>query len=281
MNMKIAFILFLFMGFNSFAKNDVLNIRYHAPANDYIAELFVLALEKSGVEFNCIPVENLPSQKRTILLLGKEKVLDLAWTVTNVKREEQALAVKIPLDKGLLGYRIPLIHKDNLDLFKGKRHTTDIKKIRFGLQFDWPDLDIFDQNKLSTLSFSSHEQSLNLLKSKRIDAIPDGVLEVGSYKLPPELDYDKHVVLYYPSAVYFFVAKGNQILHDALEQGLHLALEDGSWQKLFDKYFTQVIAEVNLNSRVLIRLDNPTLPRTAPIDMPKYWFNKNNKVSNE
>lgn len=279
--MKIAFILFILIGFNAFSKNDVMNIRYHAPANNYIAELFVLALEKSDFEFNCIPVENLPSQKRKILLLGKEKTLDLAWTVTNVIREEQALAVKIPLDKGLLGYRIPLIHKKNLDLFKGKQHTTDIKNIHFGLSFDWPDLEIFKQNELSILSFSSQSQANNLLKFGRIDAIPDGLLEVGSYKLQPELTYDKHVVLYYPSAVYFFVAKENQVLHDALEKGLNLSLKDGSWQKLFNKYFSQVIENVNLDKRTLIRLDNPTLPRTAPIDMHQYWYNKKNKVSHE
>jgi len=281
MNMKVAYLLFIFMGSSTYANNDVLTVRYHSPANDYIAELFVLALEKSDTKFNCIPIENLPSQKRTLLLLGKNKALDLAWTVTNVKREEQALAVKIPLDKGLLGYRIPLIHKKNPELFNNKKHTTDIKKLRFGLRFDWPDLDIFKQNELSTLSFSTNQQAINLLKSRRIDAIPDGVLEVGSYEYPPELTYDKHVVLYYPSAVYFFVAKENQILHDALERGLNLSLKDGSWKKLFDKHFSEVIKNVNLNKRTLIRLDNPLLPRTAPIDMPQYWYNKNNKVSNE
>lgn len=281
MNMKVVCLLFFFMGTSTFANNDVLTIRYQSPANDYIAELFVLALDKSGQKFNCIPVKDLPSQKRTILLLGKDKSLDLFWTVTNVKREEQALAVKIPLDRGLLGYRIPLINKRTPDLFKNKQNTIDIRKVHFGLRFDWPDLEIFKQNELSILSFSSHSQANNLLKSGRIDAIPDGLLEVGSYKLQPELTYDKHVVLYYPSAVYFFVAKENQVLHDALEKGLNLSLKDGSWQKLFDKHFSHVIENVNLAKRTLIRLDNPTLPRTAPIDMPQYWYNKNNKVSNE
>ncbi|WP_059364941.1 MULTISPECIES: transporter substrate-binding domain-containing protein [unclassified Pseudoalteromonas] len=281
MNMKVVCLLFFFMGTSTYANNDVLTIRYQSPANDYIAELFVLVLDKSGQKFNCIPVKDLPSQKRTILLLGKDKSLDLFWTVTNVKREEQALAVKIPLDRGLLGYRIPLINKRTPDLFKNKQNTIDIRKVHFGLRFDWPDLEIFKQNELSILSFSSHSQANNLLKSGRIDAIPDGLLEVGSYKLQPELTYDKHVVLYYPSAVYFFVAKENQVLHDALEKGLNLSLKDGSWQKLFDKHFSHVIENVNLAKRTLIRLDNPTLPRTAPIDISEYWYNTNNKVSNE
>lgn len=281
MNMKVACLLFLFISASTYANNDVLTVRYQSPANDYIAELFVLALEKSGDKFDCIPVKNLPSQKRTLLLLGEDKSLDLIWTVTNVKREEQALAVKIPLDKGLLGYRIPLINKSTPELFENTKNTIDIRKVHFGLRFDWPDLEIFKQNELSTLSFTTNNQAINLLKSRRIDAIPDGVLEVGSYKLPPELTYDKHVVLYYPSAVYFFVAKENQVLHDALEKGLNISLKDGSWQKLFDKHFSQVIENVNLDKRTLIRLDNPTLPRTAPIDMSEYWYNKKNKVSNE
>jgi len=281
MNFKIGCLVFLFVGFNAFATSDIFTVRYQSPANDYIAELFFLALEKSDKKFNCIPVKNLPSQKRTLLLLGEDKALDLTWTVTNVKREKQALAIKIPLDKGLLGYRIPLIQKNNPDLFKNKQHTTDITKLHFGLRFDWPDLEIFNQNDLSTLSFSSKSQSINLLKSGRIDAIPDGLLEVGSYKLAPGLMYDEHVVLYYPSAVYFFVAKDNIVLHDALKTGLNLSLKDGSWQKLFDRHFSKLIENVNLEKRILIRLGNPTLPRTAPIDMPEYWYNKNNKVSNE
>jgi hypothetical protein len=281
MNIKVVYLLFIFISASTYANNDIVSIRYQSGANGYIAELLVLALEKSGIEFEHVPIKNLPSQKRTLLLLGEDNAIDLTWTVTNVKREEQALAVKIPLDKGLLGYRIPLIHKNNPELFKNKRHTTDIRKLRFGLRFDWPDLEIFKQNELSTFSFTTNSQAINLLKSSRIDAIPDGVLEVGSYEYPPELTYDKHVVLYYPSAVYFFVAKENQILHDALERGLNLSLKDGSWQKLFDKHFSQVIKNVDLSKRTLIRLDNPLLPRTAPIDMPKYWFNKNNKVPNE
>jgi len=281
MNIKVVYLLFIFISASTYANNDIVSIRYQSGANGYIAELLVLALEKSGIEFEHVPIKNLPSQKRTLLLLGEDNAIDLTWTVTNVKREEQALAVKIPLDKGLLGYRIPLIHKKNPELFKNKRHTTDIRKLHFGLRFDWPDLEIFKQNELSTFSFTTNSQAINLLKSSRIDAIPDGVLEVGSYEYPPELTYDKHVVLYYPSAVYFFVAKENQILHDALERGLNLSLKDGSWQKLFDKHFSQVIKNVDLSKRTLIRLDNPLLPRTAPIDMPKYWFNKNNKVPNE
>jgi hypothetical protein len=80
------------------------------------------------------------------------------------------------------------------------------------------------------------------------------------------------MVMYYPSAVYFFVDKNNLKLYEALKEGLKTALKDGSWQILFDKHFAKTIERVQLKKRTLIRLKNPLLPRTAPTDIPEYWY---------
>ena len=48
---------------------------------------------------------------------------------------------------------------------------------------------------------------------------------------------------------------------------------------LFNEYFfndptvKDVMAKANLNSRTLIKLDNPGLPKQTPIDDEPLWFN--------
>lgn len=259
---------------SSFANEQPMLVRFSAPASDYIAELVVLALDKSGVSYRCEAVNNVPSQTRAIRLLGKENGLDLSWHVTNYDLEEQAKAVLIPIDKGLLGYRIAVIRSETPDLFAKIHSRYDMRNINFGLGFDWADLAVFSDNGIKTTQISDNSQQFNMLSLGRFDALPLSVLELNETKLAAGTMLDEHVVIRYPSATYFFVAKENKALHSALTNGLKRAAIDGSWQQLFDKHFKTHILAAHLAKRRIIELENDTLPRTAPLDEAIYWYSK-------
>ena len=259
---------------SSFANEQPMLVRFSAPASDYIAELVVLALDKSGVSYRCEAVKNVPSQTRAIRLLGKENGIDLSWHVTNYDLEEQAKAVLIPIDKGLLGYRIAVVRSDTPDLFANMNSRYDMRNINFGLGFDWADLAIFRDNGIKTTQISDNNQHFNMLSLGRFDALPLSVLELNHTELTADTMFDEHVVIRYPSATYFFVAKENKALHSALTQGLKQAAVDGSWQQLFDKHFAKHIQAAHLEERRIIELENKTLPSTAPLDEAIYWYSK-------
>ena len=48
---------------------------------------------------------------------------------TNQLREKKYLPIRIPIQRGLLGYRVFLIHKDNVALFKSISEPNSLKKL--------------------------------------------------------------------------------------------------------------------------------------------------------
>jgi hypothetical protein len=247
-------------------------VRFSAPAHDYITELVVLALDKSGLKYRGETTNNVTSQTRAVRLLGDENGIDLSWHVTSKQLEQQAHAVLIPLDKGLLGYRIALVAEKNRAIFQNVRSQFDLERFNFGLGFDWADLAIFRSNNLITTEISDETKQQDMLRLGRFDALPLSILEMDESSLLPGLIYEPNLVIQYPAATYFFVAKNNDVLHHALTLGLTLAQQDGSWQQLFDKHFKSLLKKANLSQRKVIRLKNHLLPASAPLEQKQYWY---------
>jgi membrane-bound lytic murein transglycosylase MltF len=84
---------------------------------------------------------------------------------------------------------------------------------------------------------------------------------------------DPYIALYYPTAVYFFVRKNDQQLHDAIESGLQIAIKDGSFDRLFYQYFGDLITKAKLNKRQIFEINNPFLPKETPLADTRLWFN--------
>src|SRR5690606_16124795 len=88
------------------------------------------------------------------------------------------------------------------------------------------------------------------------------------------LEVEKNLLLAYTNPFYFFVSKSNPELARDLEQGLRIAMEDGSFNEYFfnDPTVQDVVNKANLANRIIIRLDNPTLPKATPLDNRELWF---------
>ncbi|HRH78435.1 MAG TPA: twin-arginine translocation signal domain-containing protein, partial [Cellvibrionaceae bacterium] len=78
--------------------------------SNYSLGLLKLALEKAGssVKFNISEGDFAPMRQRKELVEGG---LDILWTATSTDIEEEALPIRVPLYKGLLGHRILIVHK--------------------------------------------------------------------------------------------------------------------------------------------------------------------------
>lgn len=80
---------------------------------------------------------------------------------------------------------------------------------------------------------------------------------------------DKHIALYYPMAVYFFVNKDDDALYEAVSNGLETAIADGSFTQLFNQHFASVLARAEFHKRTLF---NPFLPPETPLAETRYWI---------
>ena len=203
------------------------------------------------------------------------KNVDVIWKPTTLERERDLLPVRIPIDKGLFGWRVALIRSEDKGAFFGMRSLEQLASMRAGLGFDWADRSIMEANELPVVTAPQYQLLFGMLQAKRFDYFPRSLAEVGA-EAPQYADkgivIESSFAMHYPFAVYFFVNRNNAALAEDIRKGLELMLADGSFQQLFVKQHGAVLQRLNLAKRYVIELENPFLPPATPLQRKELWF---------
>jgi hypothetical protein len=244
---------------------------------EYPLKMLELALSKAGrqVELKPSPIGML--QGRSLLqVMNRSPEATVLWTMTSQEREQQVLPVRIPIDKGLLGWRLLLVKKGDRDVFSNVRTAGGLFEYTAGLGHDWPDVNVFKSNGLKVALAHDYDLMFRMLAKGKFNYFPRSVAEVFAeqYRFQNELDIADHIALYYHAPLYFFVNKNNPDLARAIETGLEKAIKDGSFERLFNQYYGEAIKRARLESRTIIHLANPTLPSSTPLDRSNLWHRK-------
>lgn len=244
------------------------------PRNDYPLALLRLALEKSGTPYGLKLAPIVMTQGRVLLEIAKgDGAVDIIATMTSQERESKMLAVRIPIDKGLYGWRLPLVRGDRQDLFADVHDLAGLRKLRSGQGHDWPDTGILRGNGVPVSANSSYEALFSMLSAGRIDYFPRAVIEIGPEAAAhPALAIDRHIAIHYPTAMYYFVNRDNTGLADAVKRGLEAAIADGSFERLFNQHFGAALRQARLDQRRVIELVNPLLPNGLPLEHRELWL---------
>lgn len=251
--------------------------KFNDPIATYIVELLDLAIKKSGDQYVIIKSKEAPvPQARQILEMSQNLgKLDVIWTMTSDERERQVLPIRIPIDKGFFGWRIAFVNADNPALLHGVRTSKDLSKFHAGQGFLWPDTEILRSNGLPVIT-GSDESLANMLKAKRFDYFPRPVIAIWNEKKNAEyrdFEIDTAIILHYPTAFYFFVAPQQKKLAADLTKGLEKAIADGSFDRLFNRYFLSSIRSAKIKDRVIFELKNPLIKDgSLPLKNSKLWF---------
>lgn len=242
---------------------------------EYPVRLLELALKKSGVEYEVRSYPRPMPQGAALSRLAAGTGVNVVWSMTSKEREDQLLPVRIPIDKGLFGYRIAFVREQNKNLLGNVKTLDDMRAFAAGQGHDWPDTDILRGNNLRVTTSTSYDGLFPMLQAGRFDYFPRSILEIwdetgvaGKQQLVVE---DK-VLLHYPAAIYYFVNKKDAALAQAIENGLNKAQADGSFDVLFYERFGEVIKRANLRGRTSIALTNPLLPPETPLNRKGLWL---------
>lgn len=256
---------------------DTLLIKYpdidDARSQDYthyFVAVLKLALEKSDVEYSLETV-TLPyiSESRSVRNL-EAGMYTIHWLNSNANRETDLVPIRVPLFKGLIGWRLLFIREEDQPLFSQVKSLDDLRTFVAGQGHDWPDTRIFEANNIEMVTSASFSGLFKMLPAKRIDYFPRSVIEVEREQaLYPEMYVEKTLAIHYPSAYYFFVNGDNAELAKKIETGLVMAIKDGAFDKLFNRFYGEMIAKANLQNRIIIRLDNP---QKFPLDQKAFWY---------
>lgn len=239
----------------------------------FASRLLHEALRRSGggyrVEMHPVRMQ----QSRALLRLQAGQGIDVVCTMTSKQREVIALPIRIPLDKGLLGWRLLMVNK-RAPAIDHVQDLADLKTFVAGQGSDWPDVAILRANGLKVYGTSNYLSLFNMLASGRIDYFPRGATEIWreQERHRDSISIVPGVALRYPAALYFFVRRGNTRLAGDITEGLERMIADGSFEKMFQHEYGDMIRQAGLQERRVIDLVNPVLPLAMPLERKNLWY---------
>lgn len=257
-------------------------LRYlKAPRSDlfsrYAIELLGLALRRAGLRHRLqAVVGDWMTQGRMELEMARpQSQLDIMWAMTDRSREQALCPVKVPLDRGLLGWRVALIRRDKLALWQTPPTRAELAQRHAGQGLRWPDVEILRANGFQVDTAIDTRNLLQMLRAGRLDYFPRSVLEaqdeVQAYSAL-QLAIAPRLVIRYPAASYAFLSPQHSKLAVPLTQALESLALDGTLARLFHSYFHRHLESLNLPERHVIDLENPLLPPETPLQRPEFWW---------
>ena len=239
----------------------------------YIKTLLSLAFAQTDDQFGpviLVPDSEVASQEEQFrrLTLG---TTDVNWSITSIKREQQHIAVRVPLTAGLFGYRVILIRASD-ERFDDPLDVAELKALTAVQGAGWPDNNVLNYNGFNIIT-DTYPGAFNSLSNGRADYFPRAANEVFtelSSRATNDLIIAKHVTLHYDNPMFFFVTKNKPELARRLEKGLAILAANGDLSRLLTSQHFYIRARNLLIGRALIRLENPLLSEATKVALASH-----------
>lgn len=250
----------------------------------YPEHILFLALSASVDKygpFEIVKTNLLGSRNRMLVELQKGTKINVHSAPTRPEWEEKAIPVMFPLMKGILNYRIFLIHKDNEDKFKKIETIDDLKVLKAGLGAQWSTTKALRKiGGFKIVTGNDYEGLFDMLISKRFDYFIRGMNEVfreyderkDKY---PQMMIEPDILIEIPQPWFFFVSPDYKRIAERIEYGLQKLKADGSFDKEFYKFHGESIKRANLANRKLFRIKNMLLTPQKIYEDSSYWLDIN------
>ena len=257
--------------------SDIRHMNINNEKNQLILDVLKLALSKTEQSYNYIESSN----PNVNLVRNKNKIkgaeLSVMWAGTSYLLEEELLAIKIPVLKGLLGHRILIIRRNEQQKFSKIMNLRDLTKLRAGQGTFWEDTQILRSNNIPIVTTNKYQNLFPMLAGGRFDFFPRAIhepwVELKNY---PQLDLvvEENILLVYPFAMYFFVSPDNKELAKQIEVGFDRAIDDGSFDRLFfsNSMIKDALLKAKLSNRRTFHLNNPNISINQASQTKKYWL---------
>ncbi len=256
-------------------------IVFEKGTGEYEIQLLQLALEKTIPDYGSFRLQEWGidvTEARGNSQLN-DRAFDITFRVVTPAIEKSLLVIPIELTRGIQGYRLLLVHRDNLPRFAGVK-TLDELRANFvaGFGAQWADLSVLQTNSFRVNTAVESKLLYRMLEAKRFDFFPRGVNEIWDNIVQhsddaPSMVVEPNLALYYPLVQFFVVAKTDTALAERVRKGLERALADGSMKKLFLSAYKDVLQKARVSQRTEFVLTNPDLPSTGLPDTSWWWPN--------
>ena len=133
--LKYFFLLLTAVTINSFASQSIKTIPPQSQfdaSHSYFIGLLELVLTKTAADYGSAEVvfSRQMEQGRAFLELQRNTGLDVYWAGTSIIREQRLKAIRIPLVKGMLGFRQFVIHKNRRQDFAQIKTSNGVNSVK-------------------------------------------------------------------------------------------------------------------------------------------------------
>lgn len=234
----------------------------HNSPKDYFYRLLTLALQKTEPTYGpaeVVPYKTSLTATRFMADLKQNKTIQLMWHSNSDLYARELLAIPISLTKELNEYRVFLIRREDQVRFNTVEDLKDLARFTGGSGVDWSSREVMIENGLPVLGISNTGLLFNMLKAKRFDYISRSLFEIWGESdtfAKEGLAMEKSLLVHGGEPFYFFVNKTNTALATRIEEGLQLALADGSFDEIFysDEGMRRGQEELERNDRLVLKL---------------------------
>lgn len=273
----LLLIICLFFTFLSSANaQSVIVPKVQGEKEQILYDILALALSKRAPSITLSTLPEVLNEAQLVSEVESENV-DVMWSGGDKEKDERLLAVRIPVLKGLLGHRIFLIREEDKARFATIQTFEDLLQFEAGQGRFWGDTQILKSADIPTVTTIKYKNLFPMLEGGRFDYFPRALhepfIEAENHK-HLDLVVDSNVMLVYPYAMYFYVNKNNERLHNLIYSGFETAIKDGSYDELFfnNSMIQDVLTKAKVEERTAFRVGNPHLHPDTPLDRAEFWL---------
>lgn len=181
-------------------------------------------------------------------------------------RQGKLRMIPVPLDRGILSYRLNILLERKKDMLKSVREPKDMHAFVIGQNEGWMDVDIYRAAGIPTKEVRnwSDGQFAKQMEAGFIDLFPLGLEETLTFFLPhfrkayPQLTADEHILVRYPWFRFVWVSPSPDAdeLYDALVRGFDAIVRDRTFMSLWLRHRAEPDKKL-FTARRIIDIGNP------------------------
>jgi hypothetical protein len=274
------------------APPDILTYPRSESANDsqylYDYELLRLALEATvpthgifELQPSAAPMNQARAGDEIATSSGPGSVNVFARS-TSAEQEQRFLPVRIPIDKGLISWRVFLVRADMEDKFAAVDSLQDLRAYSVGSFTTWADTAILRAAGFKVVTGNSYEGLFQMLVDRKFDffsrSADEAYREYDERRAKlPDMRVEQKLLLHFPTTRYFFLRRSvdGQRLADRIEAGFDVLIKTGAFDAHFTRYKAALITRAHMRTRRVFRIDNPFMSaetRALLKSRPELWY---------
>ncbi len=280
----LCLLFFFFTTLQAYTLSAAVSINFVLNGRDierdkYKTDLIKMILDRAKIDYELYYYKKPGGHDQNVERLKKGIVTIQSFGATKFL-EETLIPIRIPIFKGLIGYRVFLINKNDQHKFNKIKELDQLRKLTGMQGKGWTDIKILNDAGLPQLVVPSFALYRILNRGGRADyfsrAVYEAVGELQTLKNEyPDITLEKRILLTYPFALYFYVSPKYPDLAKKLTEGFQELVDCGKFENFFyhHSYIRSAIEKTHLDTRIKFHIPNHYLSKETRNLPSRYWFN--------